>query len=75
MFLAHELPSVVGVCEMGVRRALGSSVHRPTPGAERKISLVGLYSINTDVCLCITSRAEERSLRNSSDRRPPHVPS
>ena len=25
------------------------------------------------MCLCITSRAEKRSLRSSSDRRPPHV--
>ena len=39
------------VCEMGVRRALGSSVHRPTPDAERQISPVGLHSINTGVCV------------------------
>ena len=29
---------------MGVRRAPGSCVRRPTPDAERQISLVGLYS-------------------------------
>ena len=34
---------------MGARRALGSSVHRPTPDAERQISLVGLHSIKTGV--------------------------
>ena len=27
------------------------------------------------MCLCITSRAEDRSLRSSRDRRPPHGPS
>ena len=61
---------------MGVRRALGPCVHRPTPDAEHQISLVSLHSINTGVrvCLCITPRAEERSLWNLSDRRPPHVP-
>ena len=37
------------VCEMGDRRALGSSAHRPTPDAERQISLVGLQSTNTGV--------------------------
>ena len=63
------------VCEMSVRRALGSSVHRPTPDAERQISPAGLHSINTGVCAFITSREEEMQLPNSSDRRPPHVAS
>ena len=30
-------------------RALGSGVHRPTPDAERQISLVGLQSISAGV--------------------------
>ena len=30
---------------MGVRTALGTSVHRPTPDAERQVSFVGLHSI------------------------------
>ena len=42
--------------------------------AKTRIS-VGLHSINTcvRVCLYITPRAGERSLRNSSNRRPPHI--
>ena len=37
---------------MGARKALGSSVHSPTPIAKRQISLVGLHSINVQVCEC-----------------------
>ena len=39
-------------CEMGVRRALGSRVHRPTPDAERQISLVGVFIRSIQVCEC-----------------------
>ena len=46
---------------MGVRRASGSSVHRPTPGAERHISLVGLRSINAGVCGCVFSLHQDQN--------------
>ena len=68
------------VCKMGARRALGSSVHRrPTPHAERQISLVGPHSINSiQVCPCAFALHQEQERNHfgaSSDRRPPHVPS
>ena len=50
------------VSEMGVRRALGSSVHRPTPDAERHISFVGLHSINTGVCAFALHQEPKRDL-------------
>ena len=45
---------------MGARRAfnLESSVHRPTPDAERQISLVGLHSIN--ICAFTLHQEQKR---------------
>ena len=48
----------LAVCEMGARRASRSSVHSPTPNAERQISLVDLHSIN--VCECAFASHQER---------------
>ena len=48
------------VCEMADRRALGSSVHCPTPDTERHISFVGLHSISTGVRAFALHQEQER---------------
>ena len=47
------------VCEMGVRRAIGSSVHRPTPDADH-ISHSSVFIRSIQVCECAFALHQEQ---------------